>query len=258
MITSVSNQKVKDIINLSRKSSFRKERGLFVVEGIKMFMEIPDDMIDEVYASRGFLRNCDRMAQKKIDAHKNETVSDEVFAHMSDTKSPQGILATVRVRNYTLDEILENGNPALLILEKIQDPGNLGTMVRMGEGAGITGILMDGETVDIYNPKVVRSTMGSIFRVPFLCTDLKKSIQRLKDSGVTVYAAHLDGTADYDRENFQGPVAFMIGNESAGLSYPVALEADELIRIPMLGKVESLNAAVAASILAFEMARQRR
>jgi len=144
-------------------------------------------------------------------------------------------------------------------LESIQDPGNLGTMLRTGEGAGISGVIMNQTTVDLFNPKTIRSTMGSIYRVPFYVTkDLKSTIKDLKSQGILVYAAHLKGTLCYDEPDYKMPTAFMIGNEGNGLSDEIAECADTYIKIPMQGKVESLNAAISATLLMYETNRQRR
>lgn len=146
-----------------------------------------------------------------------------------------------------------------MILETIQDPGNLGTIIRAGEGAGLTGVIMNSSTADIYNPKVIRSTMGSIYRVPFLYTeDLPGTIKRLKEKNIRLFAAHLKGENNYEEEDYTGNTGFLIGNEAKGLSDEISAMADTYVRIPMLGQVESLNAAVASSILMYEAARQRR
>ena len=151
----------------------------------------------------------------------------------------------------------ENGN-TFLVLESIQDPGNLGTIVRTAEAADVTGIIIGGDSCDIYNPKVVRSTMGTIFRVPFVYVDdPAKAVDRLKEHGIVVYGAHLDGCDPYagklKRNN-----AFLIGNEGNGLTDELSSKADRLLRIPMAGQVESLNAAISATLLAYEAYRQRR
>lgn len=146
-----------------------------------------------------------------------------------------------------------------MILETIQDPGNLGTILRAGEGAGITGVVMNSATADIYNPKVIRSTMGSIYRVPFVYVeDWQQALGRIKAEGIRLYAAHLKGKVSYENEDYRTDTGFLIGNEANGLTEETAAMADCYVRIPMAGQVESLNAAVAASILMFETARQRR
>ena len=147
----------------------------------------------------------------------------------------------------------------LLVLDNLQDPGNLGTIFRTAEAAGVTGIILSKDSVDIYNPKVIRSTMGAIFRMPFVYVEkLTDTIEELKAHQIQVYAAHLEGKNAYDEENYLNGTAYLIGNEGNGLRQEVADCADTWIRIPMLGQAESLNAAVAASILMFEAARQRR
>ena len=143
--------------------------------------------------------------------------------------------------------------------EDLQDPGNLGTILRAGEGAGIDGVVMTRRTVDITNPKVIRATMGSIYRVPFyVVEDMALAIDLLIKKGVLVYAAHLDDSVDYDEPDYTRPTAFVIGNEGGGLRRETAQRASQYIKIPMAGQVESLNAAAAATVLMYEAARQRR
>ena len=169
--------------------------------------------------------------------------------------------------SYSLRDLLQEKDdskpaekaPHLLIAESIQDPGNLGTMLRTGEGAGISGIILNKTTVDLFNPKTIRSTMGSVYRVPFyIAEDLHDTIRSLQKNGIAVYAAHLKGTQSYDMPDYTKGCAFLIGNEGNGLTDETAALADEYIRIPMEGKVESLNAAIAATLLMYEVHRQRR
>ncbi|MFW6678245.1 TrmH family RNA methyltransferase [Lacrimispora sp. AGF001] len=258
MITSSANGKVKQVMNLIKKAKARNESGLFVAEGLRIFKEIPREQIDSIFVSESFLKEEER--KHLIDGMKYEVLTDEVFQVMSDTKTPQGILALVKQHAYTLEDLTRVPGPAfLMILENIQDPGNLGTIIRAGEGAGITGVLMNSTTADIYNPKVIRSTMGSVFRVPFAYTDdLAASILQLKNKGIKLYAAHLNGRNNYEKEDYTVDTGFLIGNEANGLMEDTAGLADAYIKIPMMGSVESLNAAVAASVLMFETARQRR
>lgn len=261
MITSTANKQVKYVNALIKKAKFRREEDLFVAEGLRMCQEIPKDELRALYISEGFSKT---PACKSVTAGVSsvELVSDEVFRSLSDTQTPQGILALVKQRHYTLKQVTapRNGRaPLLMLLERLQDPGNLGTILRAGEGAGVTGILMDPSTADIYSPKVIRSTMGSVLRMPFAYVeDLGRTLNDLKAQGIRLYAAHLDGKNSYDKEDYKEACGFLIGNEGNGLSRETAALADTLIRIPMEGRVESLNAAVAASVLMFEAARQRR
>ena len=250
MITSTSNAKVKRLVNLKKKKKLRDEEGVFLVEGIRMFREVPKDRLVEVYASEEFW-NRERKAVEQVLAGTKvqpEILADFVFEYVSDTKTPQGILCLVRQKQYSITEIVkEKGGelPLLLVFDQIQDPGNLGTIVRTAEGAGVTGIVMSQDCVDMYNPKVVRSTMGAAYRVPFCYVDdLAEEVKQMKEAGICTYAAKAS--------------AFLIGNEGNGLRDEVADQAQVYIRIPMKGQVESLNAAVATAILTFEAARQRR
>ena len=165
----------------------------------------------------------------------------------------------MKQKKYTLEQLTDGKSPLLLILENLQDPGNLGTMMCTSEGAGVTGVLLSRGCVDIYNPKTIRSTMGSVYRVPFLYTDdLSRDMEKLHEKGITTYAAHLKGKGFYDEESYKGPTAFLIGNEGNGLRDEIADAADIYIRIPMCGQVESLNAAISATLLMYEANRQRR
>ncbi|MDD6812589.1 MAG: RNA methyltransferase [Lachnospiraceae bacterium] len=261
MITSTSNKRIREVIQLNQKAKARRERDVFVVEGVKMFLEAEPEHIEEVYVSESVNKQLSEIGRQKLDAISApcEIVSDEVFRKISDTQTPQGILCVVRQYHYKPEDILGTPDALLAVLEDIQDPGNLGTIFRTGEGAGVTGIIMSRHTVDVYNPKTIRSTMGSLYRVPFFYTDnLQETIEQMKKQKIAIYAAHLQGTKFYDDCDYRKPTAFLIGNEGNGLQEKTAKQADTYIKIPMAGKVESLNAAIATSLLLYEAARQRR
>ena len=232
MITSTSNIQVKELLRLQKKSREREKEGVFIVEGPRMAEEIPRERIVKLYVSESF--------QEKCVKEKNDRFIQAAEV-MSDTEDILG------------------ETPHVLVLENIQDPGNLGTIFRTAEAAGATGIVLSKDCVDLYNPKVIRSTMGAIFRIPFIYTDdLKGTIDELKREGITVYAAHLKGENSYDMEDYKTACAFLIGNEGNGLTEETAACADRKILIPMEGGAESLNAAVASAVLMFEAGRQRR
>jgi len=256
MITSSSNPQIKSIIQLNKSTKARRENGLFAAEGIKMFQEAPAEWVEKVYFSESLAREEPWLtAEKKGPC---EIVSDTVFRQMSDTQTPQGILTLLHIPRWR-EEDLYHGDGLYLVLEDLQDPGNLGTMIRTAEGAGFHGIFMTKTCVDLTNPKVIRSTMGSVFRVPCLqVQDISQATQLLHTWGVCLYAAHLEGENPYDLEDYIPGSAFMIGNEGKGLTQQGAACADRWIRIPMQGRLESLNAAMAAGILMYEAARQRR
>ncbi len=269
MISSVSNSKVKRLVSLVRKAKHRKEEGVFVIEGVRMFLEAPPDWIREVYVSESFLKKYEKETDIQIKEafgrRRYEVLADGIFNKVSDTQTPQGVLCVLSMPTYTLENSIEEWmdskekTPLIMLLEDLQDPGNLGTIVRTSEGAGVSGIVMTSKTADIFNPKVIRSTMGSIYRVPFfIVEELAETISLLQQRHIGVYAAHLDDSVDYDRPDYTQPTAFLIGNESSGLKQQTAKCATQYIKIPMQGQVESLNAAIAASVLMYEAARQRR
>ena len=282
MITSAANKGIKNVMLLLSKAKERRKQKAFAAEGIKMFLEAPVSRISQVYISEQLAKELETAAsfavktaaslEKEASALSDklaslkqsgqavaEVVKTDLFNKMCDTKTPQGILCVVRMPEYRLEEMLEGDGGLYLILEDIQDPGNLGTMIRTGEGAGLSGVIMSSHTVDIFNPKTIRATMGSIYRVPYVYVDdLADAIESVKAAGVKTYAAHLDGRIAYDKENYCGAAAFLIGNEGNGLRRETADMADRYVRIPMLGKVESLNAASAGALFMYEAARQRR
>lgn len=257
MITATSNKRIKWLVSITEKAKERRKEQAFVVEGGKMFEEADEKYIREVYVSESYIEK--NGISDKLQRVGFETVSDEVFKKISDTKAPQGILCVMNQYKYALEDLLNKDNPVLVLLEDIQDPGNLGTILRTGEGAGIDGVIMTKDTVDIYNPKTIRATMGSIYRMPFLYVDsLQEVIGKLQEKGILVYAAHLKGNEYYDNFDFKKGTAFLIGNEGNGLKKETADLADTYLKIPMEGKVESLNAAIATSLLMYETYRQRR
>ena len=258
MITSTGNGRVKQLVQWQKKRKARDEDGVFLVEGIRMYMEAPRENVQAVYVSESFYQK--HAAELGLDdwGEQMEVLADPVFAHVSDTKTPQGVLLVMRQLKYTKEKIMGEA-PLLMVLDNLQDPGNLGTILRAGEAAGVTGVIMSRDCVDIYNPKVIRSTMGSIYRIPFLYVeDLAETVRELREQGIHTYAAHLKGKNSYDKENYTQGTAFLIGNEGNGLRDEVAEAAEIYVKIPMCGEVESLNAAVASSVLMFEAARQRR
>lgn len=257
MITSTSNPQVKRLLQLQKKNKVRNEENVFVAEGIRMFSEVPAERVEKVYISETLYNK--KKDELQIDRFPVEILSDKVFQYVSDTQTPQGILSVIKQKNYQLEELLFVENPQFLVLDNLQDPGNLGTIVRTAEAAGITAIFMSKDCVDIYNPKTIRSTMGSIYRVPFIYVeDILELLDILKKNGVKTYAAHLDGKQSYDKEDYRYKTAVLIGNEGNGLRQEVAERADVWVQIPMAGRVESLNAAIAAAVFMFEISRQRR
>ena len=255
MITSTANPRIKRLAGLQKKRRMREEEQVFLTEGLRMFREAPPEMLENCMSRKALQR------KKRTDLpegaggpHSGRDSCGSCIFPRSDTKTPQGVLCVMaRRKEPSAEEMFDlqaGGKPPLLmVLDNLQDPGNLGTILRTGEGAGVTGVVMSSDCVDLYNSKTVRSTMGSVYRVP--CRredDMERFLHKMKEAGIRIYAAHLKGTADYDEEDYTGGSAFLIGNEGNGLKEETARMADTYIRIPMEGEVESLNAAIAATI----------
>lgn len=257
MITSASNQQIKHIVQLQKKAKLRSELGQFVIEGIKMYGEIPKDCIVSTYVSETFYS--EKMLNNDTGVEKYEIVSDKIFGEISETVTPQGIMAIVRQPKYDFDDIINKDNATLLFLDNLRDPGNLGTIIRTAEGAGIDGVVLSKESVDIYNPKVIRSTMGAIYRVPFIYEDnlATKLREKYKVNGFELYAAHLEGASEYTKVEYPRKTGIIIGNEANGVSKEVVDVSDCMIKIPMEGQVESLNAAISAALIIYEVYRQK-
>lgn len=247
-ITSTSNKNIRQVRELLSKAKARRESGLCVAEGERICSELAPELIERLFVADSYKGRVPKTAGEVI------RVSDAVMDYMADTKTCQGILAVVRQQKRTT-----LSGDFFILLETIQDPGNLGTIFRTAEAAGVSGIVMNETCVDVYSPKVVRATMGAVFRMPFaVVLDLSKAAEALKKRGVRVYAAHLKGQHDHYDADFRGGTAFMIGNEGKGLTDALSAHADEYLRIPMQGQAESLNAAAASAVLMYEAVRQRR
>ncbi len=251
MISSVSNPKIKNVRELLERPRARKKAGAFVIEGIRIFNETPCELIREVFLSETF-----HGLNPEI---RGELVSDEVFKKLSDTKTPQGIMAVVKQPEHDTEELLNRGKALFLVLDGIQDPGNLGTMIRTAEAAGASAVIMSPDTADIYSPKVVRATMGSIYRLPCIySTDLAATISLMKKKGVSFYAADLSGNEYFHETDYEEKSAVIIGNEGNGISGEILALSDIRVKIPMEGQTESLNAAVAAALMMYAYTTQKR
>ena len=258
MISSSGNIQIKEIIKLQKSAKHRRKEETFVIEGRKMFEEAKElQLIKKAYVSEAYYRETTEENPDYFKEVPYEIISENVLKEISDTVTPQGIIAKVKMPKYELESFFQGEKIKLLFLENLQDPGNLGTIMRTAEGAGMTGLILSKGSVDFYNPKTVRSTMGSLFRVPFVYVDnFAQTLQQAKEQGITLYAAHLQGKKDYDKEQWNKKSGILIGNEANGLSTQAAELADVKIKIPMCGKLESLNASVAAGILMYELLRQ--
>ena len=273
VITSSSNPKIKYIQSLIKKPDKRRSDNVYVVEGVRMVLDAPLSDIRCVYVrselvpDSGATQSASDIASDNNDislflgkCYDNNidvvAVSGNLLKHISQTVTPQGIVAIVRRRE--METVSDKDT--YLMLEDIQDPGNLGTLLRTAEAAGIDTVIMSRGCVDIYNPKVIRSTMGTIYRLPFyICKDEAEwfgIIRELKSDGVLIYGGSLRDSTNYADIDYTKRCAVVIGNEGRGITEST-LDMIKSVHIPMHGDIESLNASVAGSILMYEINRQR-
>ncbi|MCJ8014339.1 RNA methyltransferase [Paenibacillus sp. KQZ6P-2] len=184
-------------------------------------------------------------------------VSAAVIAKCSDTKTPQPVFAIVRKQSADMDVLLRNKNSLVIVLDGVQDPGNVGTIIRTADAAGADGVIVGRGSADIYNPKTIRSTMGSIFHLPVVEGDLLELLPEAKESGVRVVSTSLKATSTCYGYDFTGPSWLLVGNEAKGVSEAAQQLVDDSLIIPMKGQAESLNVAMASTVMLFEAMRQR-
>lgn len=256
VITSIQNTLIKNIVQLQKKKSARKKQGLFVVEGIRAVNEIPVSVEVMHYITTPEVKGEEI---KNLVANKWIVVTEEIYKAISETQSPQGAMAIVKMPEYSLEEMHIKKDGFYLVLENLQDPGNLGTIIRTAHAFNVDGVFLTKGTVDLYSPKVVRATMSSLFHVPVIMDyEISEYMHALNSAGITTYATHLSDTAKSIYETkFEGGVALIIGNEGNGISDEVKKTVEKHIIIPMPGGCESLNASVATSICLYEVMRQR-
>lgn len=260
-VTSFSNPKIKNIKSLYRKK-VRWNKKRFIIEGVKSIEELLEyeNLIDYiVYSDKLLSVNEGTELLDKISDCNIELihVSDNIFREITDVENPQGILSVVKFNLVSLKEIFKKNN-FLILLDEVMNPGNMGTIIRSADAFGATGIVISEGSVDIYNPKVVRASMGSIFHIP-LCyvEDISEAFMAFKRENITVLATSLKSNKYIHEVELGKDTALVIGNEARGISESSIANADELVKIYMPGEAESLNAAIAASVIMYEMGINR-
>lgn len=248
IITSKDNEIIKNIKKLKEKK-YRLDS--YIVEGIKMVKEAINENQEIVLIAirEDFKIDFDT---KKI---KIVTISNKIFNDISDVKTPQGILAVIKKNQ---NNQIETNQEYILALDSLQDPGNMGTIIRTADSANINQIIINKTTVDPYSPKVIRSTMGAIYRTNIIeVEDLKATLKEMKLKGFQIITTDLKATQSIYDINYNNKTVVVIGNEANGVSQEILQTADKKVIIPMLGKTESLNASIAASIMIYEYVRQK-
>lgn len=262
-IKSSANKQYKILKSLSSKKN-RYKLGLYRIEGMRIVSQACYEKkeIHSVFI-KASIHEDDKVKAlvKELENHLVGVylLDDALFEGVSDTVNSQGIVAMMPMEDILLETCLKNTKVSLLILDRIQDPGNLGTMIRTADAAGFDAVLLGKGTVDPYNEKVLRSTMGSIFQIPVIQVgEIVPVIDNLIAQNVNIYATALDGAVDYDRISYPEKVGIVIGNEGNGIEENILDMAHQNIKIPMAGKAESLNASIAASVVMYEVFRQKR
>ena len=262
MITSQSNPKIKDL-RLLKQAKHRQARGEYFVEGVRLVEEAfgsAQSVRQIVYSPR--LENFPRgasllsLGRKKYPSVEWFYVSDEILDSLSDTQTHQGILAVLKKREYGWEDLRKREGLILLLCE-LQDPGNLGTIFRVAEAGKAAGLVLTRGTLDPCNPKAVRASMGSLFRLPFLVDqDPGAALQTLRSLGYRIFSTSAGTGTSLWEADFSCPAAILFGQEGAGLPPPLIEQADERLTIPMNPAVNSLNVAVSAGLVVYEALRQ--
>lgn len=262
MITSETNPLIKKVKKLNTRKGREKYNQYFIegIRGVEQLLEngapVQEVMYSrEIFNLQGGRTLIDRLTGLGI---KVCEIDRNLFKEIGDTITPQYVLAVVRIKHYMLDAVLRKTHLLLVIVDGVQDPGNLGTIIRTADAAGAYGIILLKGTADPYSSKCVRSTMGSVFSLPIIqAENIKDIFYILKRHGLKIIAASLDGNIPYYQQDFTGNVAIVIGNEARGITREVCEYVDLFARIPMKGKAESLNAAVACGIFLYKAVEQR-
>ena len=255
VITSVQNARIKHVVALQQKSSLRREEGLFVVEGqreIEHCFACGYEIV-ELFTVDG-LRFTDDYAKGLSPT----VVSPQVYEKMAYRGSTEGVIAVAKTRSHSLQDLqFKNEHPLVVVLESVEKPGNLGAILRTAEAAGIDAVIVCDPLTDLYNPNLIRASIGGVFCVPTAVCDSKACIAFLKERGIRILTAQLQDSYEYYDYDMRRATAIVMGTESTGLTDQWRKAADVHIRIPMLGRLDSLNVSVSAAILMYEAVRQR-
>lgn len=251
-IESKNNNLYKELKKLKEKKH-RTQKAQFIIEGLRFVEEALkcNVSIEYLIFTENFLLKEESFIKSFGNNTKKILLSDALFNQISSTENPQGILAVVNMEDKSFNE-----GEIIILIDKVQDPGNMGTIIRTAHAAGVTGIVMTKGTVDVYNDKTLRSTMGSIFNMPIIEDNNLEITKSLKERGYKLLVSSLQGEKNFFEENLKGKIIIAVGNEGNGISDEIYEISDMKVKIPMPGNTESLNVAVATSIMIYEKIRQ--
>jgi TrmH family RNA methyltransferase len=258
MLTSKDNQKIKDIIKL-RKSSKRKKDDLIIVEGRKEIgLALRSGLKPEqLFYSLEFEKEARFPDWNVANFTEVIEVSADIFTKIAFRETPDGYLATFKPLRLSLSEVKLSPSPFVVILESIEKPGNLGAILRTCDAAGVDAVIVADQRTDIYNPNVIRSSLGTVFTEQIVSDTFENIVEWLELNKVKTFATTPDTRLSFTEANYNEPTAILIGTEHEGLSAKWLERADYKIKIPMKGKMDSLNASVSAGIVIYEVVRQR-
>lgn len=263
IITSTQNAKVKHVVALQQKSALRRKEGLFVVEGRRELIHCLEAGYKVIECF--ILENLERLDNLEnleiLETLENLSplipVSPQVYEKMAYRGSTEGVIAVVCEKQLSLDDLRLSSNPLVIVLERVEKPGNLGAVLRSADAAKADAVIICDPLTDLYNPNLIRSSIGAVFSVPCVACSSEACIDFLKARGIQILTAQLQDSSLYYDTDMRRGTAIVMGTESTGLTDQWRQAADAHIRIPMLGKLDSLNVSVSAAILLFEAVRQR-
>ena len=272
-ITSIQNPKIKHIALLQQKSAERRKSGLFIVEGQRELghclaagyeidsLYVLDSQYDSLFSGDAARAMVDADGNVSLGDIYNKvkvnTVTPQVYEKIAYRGSTEGILAVVKTKQHTLAGLKMSDTPLVIVLERVEKPGNLGAILRTADAAGVDAVLVCDPLTDLYNPNLIRSAIGAIFTVPVATCTSEECIAYLKDKGIKILTAQLQDSRLYYDQDMTAATAIVMGTESTGLTDIWRNAADAHIRIPMLGKLDSLNVSVSTAVLVYEAVRQR-
>lgn len=258
-ITSAQNPKIRRLLQLQQKSSERRREGLFVVEGQREIMHCMSAgyEIDTLFFCISLIKDAEAAAPV-IASCRSFAVSEDVYARIAYRATTEGMVAEMRSRHTTLDALQLSEHPLIAVLESVEKPGNLGAVLRSADAAGADAVIVCDPLTDLFNPNLIRSSLGAVFTVPCVACTTYECIDFLRKKDIAILTAQLQDSSLYYETDMRRGTAIVIGTESTGLTEAWRRVADAHIRIPMLGSLDSLNASVSAAILLFEAVRQRK
>lgn len=261
IITSAQNPKVKKLMLLQQKSSERRKEGLFVVEGVRELLHCVSAgfEVDTLFYCPSLMQGYEGEAEVKALASQVRSfeVSPQVYGKMAYRGTTEGVIAEMKVRLLGLDDLQLPSSPLIMVLERVEKPGNLGAVLRSADAAAADAVIVCDPLTDLFNPNLIRSSIGAIFTVPTVVCSSEDCIAFLKKRGISILTAQLQDSCLYYDVDMKKPTAIVMGTESTGLTNIWRNAADAHIRIPMKGSLDSLNVSVSAAILLFEAVRQR-